>query len=172
MSELIEILSKSDIERKVTSIGKIISEEYKDSNLVLIGALKGSFMFLADLARSISVPTQIGFVGVSSYGSGTESSGTIKVTKELDLDITGKAVLIVEDIVDTGLTLQFIVEYLQSYNPESIKICSLIDKNERRKVDVDVDYACHKISEGFLVGYGMDYSEDYRNLAAIYHLKL
>ncbi len=172
MPELIEVLSKSEIERKVFSIAQTISEEYKESNLVLIGALKGSFIFLADLARSISIPTQIGFVGVSSYGSETKSSGVIKVTKELDLNITGKEVLIVEDIVDTGLTLKFIIEYLQSYNPGTIKVCSLIDKSERRKVDVDVDYACHKIPEGFLVGYGMDYAEDYRNLPAIYHLKL
>ncbi len=172
MPDLIEVLSKSEIERKVFSIAQTISKEYNESNLVLIGALKGSFMFLADLARSISIPTQIGFVGVSSYGSETKSSGVIKVTKELDLNITGKEVLIVEDIVDTGLTLQFIIKYLQSFNPGTIKVCSLIDKSERRKVDVDVDYACHKVPEGFLVGYGMDYAEDYRNLPAIYHLKL
>ncbi len=172
MPELIEVLSKFEIERKVFSVAQTISEEYKESDLVLIGALKGSFMFLADLARSISIPTQIGFVGVSSYGSETESSGVVKVTKKLDLKITGKEVLIVEDIVDTGLTLQFIIKYLQSFKPGTIKVCSLIDKIERRKVDVDVDYACHKIPEGFLVGYGMDYAEDYRNLPAIYHLKL
>lgn len=168
MPELIEVLSKSETERKVLSV----ASTYKDSNLVLIGALKGSFLFLSDLTRALSIPSRIGFVGVSSYGSGTEPSGVINVTQELDLDIRGKDVIIVEDIVDTGLTLQFIIEYLQSFNPGTIKICSLIDKSERRKVDVDVDYACHKIPEGFLVGYGMDYAEDYGNLPAIYHLKL
>ena len=172
MPELIEVLSKSEIERKVLSVAQTISDDYKGSNLVLVGALKGSFLFLADLARSISIPTQIGFVGVSSYSSGTESSGVIKVTQELDIDITDKEVLIIEDIVDTGLTLKFIIDYLQSFNPGTVKVCSLIDKSERRKIDVDVDYACHKIPEGFLVGYGMDYAEDYRNLPAIYHLKL
>lgn len=172
MSELIEILSKADIEEKVSALGRQISEEHKDGSLTLIGALKGSFVFLADLARAINVPVQIGFIGVSSYGSGSETSGRIQITKELDVNIENNDVLIVEDIVDTGLTLQFIIDYLQSFNPGMVKVCSLIDKSERRKVDVDVDYACYKIPEGFLVGYGLDYNEDYRNLPAIYHLKL
>lgn len=172
MPELTEILSSRDIELKISEIASKISEDYKQGNLILVGALKGAFMFIADLARSIKIPSQIGFVGVSSYGPGTESTGKITVTKQLDIDIEGKDVLIVEDIVDTGWTLQFISNYLKSFNPRTMKICSLIDKRERREVDVVVDYACHKVSEGFLVGYGLDHDENYRNLPAIYHLKL
>lgn len=172
MQELIEILSSSDIELKISEMASKISEDYKQGNLILVGALKGAFIFIADLARSLKIPSQIGFVGVSSYGSGTESSRIITVTKQLDIDIEGKDVLIVEDIVDTGWTLQFISNYLKSFNPRTLKICSLIDKSERREVDVVVDYACHKVSEGFLVGYGLDHNENYRNLPAIYHLKL
>ena len=172
MSELIEVLSSTDIEEKVASLAINISNDYKNGDIVLVGALKGAFVFLADLARRLTIPAQIGFVGVSSYGAGTASSGTVTVTKELDIDIEGKDVIIVEDIVDTGLTLQFIVRYLQTFNPGTIKICSLIDKRERRKVDVVVDYACHEVSEGFLVGYGLDHAENYRNLPAIYHLKI
>jgi hypoxanthine phosphoribosyltransferase len=172
MSELIEILSSTEIENKVSDVALRISEDYRDGDLVLVGALKGAFIFLADLARRLTIPTQIGFVGVSSYGDATQSSGKIKITNELDTSIEGKDVIIVEDIVDTGLTLQFIVTYLQSFKPRTIKICSLIDKSERRKVDVEVDYACFEIPEGFLVGYGLDHAEYYRNLPAIYHLKL
>lgn len=172
MPELIEVLSPADIENKLSDVALRISQDYKNGNLVLVGALKGAFMFMADLARCLTIPSQIGFVGVSSYGADTKSSGKIKVTKELDIDIEGKDVIIVEDIVDTGLTLTFIVKYLQSFNPRTIKICSLIDKRERREVDVVVDYACHEVSEGFLVGYGLDHAENYRNLPAIYHLKL
>ncbi len=172
MQELIEILSSKDIELKISEMASKISEDYKQGNLILVGALKGAFIFIADLARSLKIPSQIGFVGVSSYGSGTESSRKITVTKQLDIDIEGKDVLIVEDIVDTGWTLQFISNYLKSFNPRTLKICSLIDKSERREVNVVVDYACHKVSEGFLVGYGLDHNENYRNLPAIYHLKL
>ncbi|MBU1170084.1 MAG: hypoxanthine phosphoribosyltransferase [Proteobacteria bacterium] len=172
MPELIEILTPSDIETKVSGMALSISKDYANGNLVLVGVLKGAFMLLADLARQLTVPSQIGFVGVSSYGSDMISSGRIIVTKELDIDIEGKDVIIVEDIVDTGLTLQFIVNYLQSFNPGTLRICSLIDKRERRKVNVVVDYACHEVSEGFLVGYGLDHAENYRHLPAIYHLKL
>ena len=171
MPELIEVLSAADIKTKVSDIAKIISSDYKNSTLVLIGALKGSFIFLADLARALSIPTQIGFIGVSSYGESTQTSGKINVTKELDVSVEGKDVLIVEDIVDTGLTLEFIVNYLNSYNPTSVKVCTLINKTERRMVDVTVDYLCHLIPEGFLVGYGLDHAENYRYLSAIYHLK-
>ena len=172
MSELTEVLSSSDIERNVSEMASKISRDYKQGNLVLVGALKGAFIFTADLARRLEIPSQIGFIGVSSYGSGTRTSGKITVTKELDIDIEGKDVLIVEDIVDTGRTLQFIVNYLKCFNPGTLKICSLIDKRERREVEVVVDYACLEVAEGFLVGYGLDHDENYRSLPALYHLKL
>lgn len=172
MPELTEVLSADEIKNKIADIAKIIAADYKDSNLVLVGALKGSFIFMADLARALPINSQIGFVGVSSYGSGTETSGSVKLTKELDIDVKDKDVIVVEDIVDSGLTLKYIIEYLEGFGPRSVRVCSLIDKSERRLVDVEVDYACHRIPKGFLVGYGLDHAEDYRNLPAIYHLKL
>lgn len=138
----------------------------------MVGALKGAFIFMADLARAITVPVQIGFLGVSSYGKSAESSGTATITKELDLDVSGKDVLVVEDIVDTGLTLGFIMDYLTSKGARSVKVCAFLDKKERRAKEVRVDYACHVIPEGFLVGYGLDYAENYRNLPGIYHLEM
>jgi hypoxanthine phosphoribosyltransferase len=172
MSELIEVLSKEDIARSITEVAETISHDYRDGNLALVGALKGAFIFMADLAREISVPVQIGFIGVSSYGKSAESSGTAKVTKELDLDVTDMDVLVVEDIVDTGFTLGFIMDYLKSKGARSVKVCALLDKKERRAMEVQVDYSCHVIPEGFLVGYGLDYAENYRNLPGIYHLKM
>ncbi len=172
MPELTEILSRVDIGKIVSRMAMRISDDYRGGNLVLVGALKGAFMFVADLSRCLDIPSQIGFIGVSSYGADTESSGKITVTKELDVDIEGKDVLIVEDIVDTGRTLRFVFDYLKAFGPRTLKVCSLIDKKERRELDVVVDYACHEVSEGFLVGYGLDHDENYRNLPAIYHLKL
>ena len=172
MSELIEVLSKEDIARSITEVAEIISHDYRDSNLALVGALKGAFIFMADLARAITVPAQLGFLGISSYGKSAESSGKAVVTKELDLDVAGMDVLVVEDIVDTGFTLGFIMDYLTSKGARSVKVCALLDKKERRAIEVQVDYACHVIPEGFLVGYGLDYAENYRNLPGIYHLKM
>ncbi|MCG8473801.1 MAG: hypoxanthine phosphoribosyltransferase [Desulfobacterales bacterium] len=172
MPELIEVLSKEDIAKSVTDVATAISEDYQDANLALVGALKGAFIFMADLAREISVPLQLGFIGVSSYGTSSESSGEVRVTKDLDLDVTGMDVLVVEDIVDTGVTLGFIMEYLKDRGARSVKVCALLDKKERRAQEVSVDYSCHVIPEGFLVGYGLDYAEQYRNLPGIYHLKM
>ena len=172
MSELIEVLSKEDIARSVTEVASTISEDYQGKNLALVGALKGAFIFMADLAREISVPVQIGFLGVSSYGKSSESSGDVRVTKEIDLDVSGMDVLVVEDIVDTGITLGFIMEYLKGCGARSVKVCALLDKKERRAVEAFVDYACHTIPDGFLVGYGLDYAEQYRNLPGIFNLKM
>ena len=133
--------------------------------------LKGSFIFLADLAREISIDHEIDLMGASSY-SGTESTGSIKFTKKPSLNLRGKDVILVEDIVDTGRTLTAIKEYILSLEPASVKICSLIDKDERREAIIQVDYSCFKLQKGFLVGYGLDYNELYRNLPAIYDLKL
>lgn len=172
MPELIEVLSKEDIARRIAEVAETISHDYRESNLALVCALKGAFVFMADLGRAITVPAQIGFLGVSSYGKSTESSGKAIVTKELDLDVTDMDVLVVEDIVDTGLTLRFIMDYLTSKGARSVKVCTLLDKKERRAIEVQVDYACHLIPDGFLVGYGLDYAEKYRNLPSIYDLKL
>ena len=172
MSELIEVLSKEDIASSITQVAETISQDYKDSNLALVCALKGAFIFMADLSRAITVPAQLGFIGISSYGKSSSSSGKATVTKELDLDVTDMDVLVVEDIVDTGLTLGFLMDYLMSKGARSVKVCTLLDKKERRAVEVQVDYACHQIPDGFLVGYGLDYAENYRNLPGIYHLKM
>ena len=171
MPELIPFLSKNSIDKMVAEVAQKISSDYKDRELVLIGVLKGAFIFLADLARHLTIPVKIDFVRVASYGSGTSSSGTIHLTKEIEIDIKNKDVLIVEDIADTGLTLVYLIDYLNSFGPNTVKICSLLDKIERRKTKIKINYACHVVKKGFIVGYGIDYNENYRHLADIYHLK-
>ena len=172
MAELIPILNKNDIENMVTKVARRISSDYQNQELIFIGVLKGAFVFLSDLMRHLSIPVKIDFIQVSSYGSGTSSSGNIKLTKDIRIDVKNKNVLIIEDIVDTGLTLNYIIGYLKSFSPKTVKVCALLDKRERRDAKVKIDYACHVVAEGFLVGYGLDYNEDYRNLPGIYHLKL
>jgi hypoxanthine phosphoribosyltransferase len=171
MPELIPVVTENEIKLKVAHIGKKISDDYRGSDIVLIGVLKGAFVFLSDLMRNLTIPVTVDFVGVSSYGNESCSSGKIRLTKDVSLEIKHKHVLIVEDIVDTGLTLSWLVEYLKSFGPRSLKICAFIDKAERREVEVHVDYRCCQVREGFLVGYGLDYKEQYRELPAIYHLK-
>jgi len=172
MPEFIPVLTKSDIRDSVAALGERLSADYKGKDLVLIGVLKGAFIFLSDLIRHITVPVKIDFIRAASYGDNTETSGRIKLTKDVEIDIRDKDVLLVEDIVDTGLTLAHLVDYLKSLGLRSIRICTLVDKRERRQAAVSVDYACHVVEEGFLVGYGLDYAEDYRHLPEIYHLKL
>jgi len=172
MRELVPVLTKDDIDKKVAEVARKISDDYKGRELVLVGILKGAFVFMSDLMRSLAVPVKLDFVCAYSYGTGTTTSGNIKLTKEIGLDIKGKDVLIIEDIVDTGLTLAYIIDYLESFGPASVKVCALLDKRERRKVEIKIDYSCHVVEEGFLVGYGLDYAENYRNLPEIYHLKL
>ncbi len=171
MPALVPVLSKTDIEQKIIETASKISADYEGKELVLIGVLKGAFIFLADLVRSLVIPAEIDFIGVSSYGNTTSSSGSIQITKDLQNDLQGKHVLLVEDIVDSGLTLQHLVAYMRSKRAASVKICTLIDKAERRQVNLAVDYACFEVPEGFLVGYGLDYAEAHRGLPAIYHLK-
>jgi len=171
MPEFIPLISEEEIKAQVQKIGEQIAEDYTNLDLVLIGVLKGSFVFLADLTRAISIDHEIDLVGASSY-EGTTSTGQIVFTKQPDLELEGRDIVLVEDIVDTGHTLLKIREFIRLLNPRSIKICSLIDKHERREVDIDVDYACFSLEKGFIVGYGLDYNEKYRNLPAIYDLKL
>lgn len=171
MPNLIPVLDKNIIAEKVEKIAQQISIDYKDSELVLVGVLKGAFVFMADLLRQIQVSRlTIDFVRVTSYGQTAETSGNITLLKDLETDIKGKDVLIVEDILDSGLTLSYLKQHLQTFNPKTVKICVLIDKYERRQADVRAEYVCHAIKEGFLVGYGLDYAEAYRNLPGIFTL--
>lgn len=172
MTELIPVLNKNDIDKMVARVARKISSDYQNQELILIGILKGAFVFLSDLVRHLTIPVKLDFVRVCSYGSGTSSSGNIRLTKDIEIDIKNKNVLLVEDIVDTGLTLSYLIDYLKTFNPKTVKICALIDKHERREAKIKIHYACHEVTEGFLVGYGLDYNEDYRYLAGIYHLKL
>jgi hypoxanthine phosphoribosyltransferase len=172
MSELVTVLSDEEIAEKITQVAKQISADYRGRELIVVAILKGAFIFCADLVRKLDLEkVKVDFLRAASYGSGTTSSAEVKLIKDIDIDIMGKHVLIVEDIVDTGLTLSFLVEHMRLRNPESIRICTMIDKKERRKTDIQVNYACHTVSEGFLVGYGLDFAEDYRNLPGLYHLK-
>jgi len=171
MPEFIPLISEAEIREKTRKIGERITQDYKDLDLVLVGVLKGSFIFLSDLTRQITIDHSIDLIGASSY-EGTSSTGQIVFTKQPDLELEGRDVLLVEDIVDTGQTLLKIVEFVQLLNPRSVKICSLIDKHERREVEINVDYSCFSLEKGFIVGYGLDYNEKYRNLPAIYDLKL
>lgn len=172
MPELIPVLKKSDINNMVAQVARRISSDYQDHELILIGVLKGAFVFLSDLMLNLSIPVQVDFIRVASYGSDTSSSGRINLTKAVEIDVKNKDVLVVEDIVDTGLTLSYIIDYLKSFKPKTVKVCTLLDKRQRRQANVKIDYACHIVTEGFLVGYGLDYDEDYRDLPEIYHLQL
>jgi hypoxanthine phosphoribosyltransferase len=171
MPEFIPLISEQEIKKQLKKIGQKISADYANKDLVLIGVLKGSFIFMADLTRQISIDHEIDFLGASSY-AGTASTGQIVFTKQPDLELENRDVLLVEDIMDTGNTLLKITEFIKKLNPKSIKICALIDKHERREVKIDVDYSCFSLEKGFIVGYGLDYDEKYRNLPAIYDLKL
>lgn len=172
MSELIPVLTRKDISYAVTALAKEISYDYREKELVLIGVLKGAFVFLSDLARCLSIPVKIDFITASSYGDGTTSSGKIRITETPSMDLKDKHVLLVEDIVDTGLTAGYLAAHLKSLGSKTVKLCAMIDKRERREKAVKVDYAGSVVEKGFLVGYGLDYDEQYRNLPEIYHLKL
>ncbi|GAB6907551.1 Hypoxanthine-guanine phosphoribosyltransferase [Desulfosarcina cetonica] len=173
MPEFIPVVEKEDIHRQITRVAAAISADYEGRELILIGVLKGAFIFLADLARCLTLEKiKIDFLQASSYGADTVSSENIALKKDVDLDIRGKDVLLVEDIVDTGLTLTRLIAHLKGFGPRSVRVCAMIDKRERRKVAVAVDYACSTVADGFLVGYGLDYAENFRNLPEIYHMKL
>ena len=163
--------SKEELHSIVARLGKQISEDYADKNLLLVSVLKGSVIFMADLMREITVPCEIDFMCVSSYGSGTKSSGVVKIIKDLDINLEGKDLLLVEDILDSGKTLSHICKILKTRRPSSIKICTLLDKPERREVDLYADYAGTFVPDEFVVGYGLDYDEKYRNLPYIGVLK-
>ncbi len=165
------LYSEEDILKRVKEISKEISKDYEGKDLLIVGILKGSVIFTSDLVKHIKIPCSLDFMAVSSYGNSTESSGVIKILKDLDEDIEGKHVLIVEDIVDTGITLSYLLEYLNVRKASSIEIVALLDKKARRKTDIEVKYVGFKIPDEFIVGYGMDYNEKYRNLPFIGILK-
>ncbi len=165
------MISEEEIARRVGELGKQLTEEYKDKDLLIVGILKGCMLFLSDLVRAIDLPLTMDFMVVSSYGSATKSSGVVRIIKDLEREIEGKDVLIIEDIVDTGLTLSYLIENLKTRNPNSVKVCSLLDKPDRRKAQVDIGYVGFKIPDEFVVGYGLDYAEIYRNLPFVCVLK-
>lgn len=165
------LISKQDLSTKLKEIGEKISKDYEGKNLLLIGVLKGSFIFLADLMRNIDIPVEVDFMAVSSYGSSTKSSGVVKILKDLDATIEGKDVLVVEDIIDTGLTLSYLMSNLKTRGAKTVEVCTLLDKPERRKADVPLKYKGFDIPDEFIVGYGLDYAQKYRNLDQIYILK-
>ncbi len=159
------LLSEEQIREKVTELGARISRDYADRDLTLVSVLKGSLPFMADLMRAITIPVQIDLMEVSSYGgTATESSGLVRILKDLSSSIDGRDVLIVEDIIDTGLTLNYLVRYLRGKNPASLRICTLLDKPARRLVEIAIDYRGFEIPDQFVIGYGLDYGEIYRNL--------
>jgi hypoxanthine phosphoribosyltransferase len=172
IEDIKEILVTTEtLANRVKELGKQISADYAGKEILMIGVLRGAVIFMADLARSIELPVAIDFMAVSSYGSSTDSSGVVRILKDLDENVEGKHLLIVEDIIDSGLTLKYLLENLKSRKPASVKICTLLNKPSRRKVDVTVDYNGFDIPDDFVVGYGLDFAEKYRNLPFIGVLK-
>lgn len=165
------LIPENQIHKRVEQLGEQISRDYQGKELFCIGVLRGAIIFLADLARYIKVPMVIDFISISSYGISTESSGVVRILKDLDENIENKDVLIVEDIIDTGLTLDYLLRMLRSRKPASLKVCTLLNKKERKKIDIPIDYYGFDIPDKFVVGYGLDYNGLYRNIPYILVLK-
>lgn len=165
------LISEEEIQQKILELGAKLSEDYKDRNPLVICVLKGAFVFMADLVKRIEVPLEIDFMAVSSYGASTKSSGVVKIVKDLDVSIEGRDVLIVEDIIDSGLTLSYLIEILYGRNAKSVRVVTLFDKPTGRTVELEADYTGFIIPDAFIVGYGLDYAEHYRNLPYIGILK-
>lgn len=170
MQEKVEriLISEEQIQAKVKELGELISKDFGEEEVLVIGILKGAMIFMADLVRQITSPVALDFMAVSSYGKSTESSGVVRIIKDLDQSIEGKNILIVEDIIDTGLTLQYLVDNLKSRNPASLKIVTLLDKPERRVANIKAEYNGFVIPDEFVVGYGLDYAELFRNAPYIF----
>lgn len=165
------LISEDQIKERIRQMGEQITEDYRDGSLVMVGILRGAVIFYGDLAKAIKIHLNMDFMAVSSYGSGTKSSGVVRIIHDLEENIEGKDVLIVEDIIDTGLTLHYLIKNLKSRKPRSVKICCLLDKPSRRKSPVKPDYVGYEVPDEFVVGYGLDYNEKYRNLPYIGVLK-
>ena len=172
MAEHIRVLlTEEEVDKRIQEIGEQISKDYAGKQVHLVCVLKGGSFFMCELAKRITVPVSLDFMSVSSYGAGTESSGVVKIIKDLDEPLEGKDVLIVEDILDTGVTLSKLVPMLKMRNPNSVKICTILDKPSRRKADIRPDYEGFQVPDEFVVGYGLDYDEKYRNLPYVGVLK-
>ena len=172
LQDIQEVLfTEEQIAKMVERVGAEISRDYKYKNLLLVSVLKGSVVFMADLMRAITIPARIDFMATSSYGSGVKTSGVVKILKDLDLELSGYDILMVEDILDSGKTLSYLTELLQSRGPKSIRVCTLFDKPERREVEVEATYVGSQIPDAFIVGYGLDFDEKYRNLPFVGVLK-
>lgn len=165
------LVDRGTLQEMVKEMGKKISRDYEGKELILVGVLKGGFVFLADLMREITIPVYVDFISVTSYGDSEQSSGVVRIIKDIDISITNKHVIIVEDIVDTGLTLKHLKELFYTREPQSVKICSALDKPSRRKVEIQIDYRGIEIPDRFVVGYGLDRSNMYRNLPDVCALK-
>ncbi len=165
------MITEEQLKQRVKELGKQISEDYKGEEILVVGILKGAILFLSDLVREISVDTKIDFMAVTSYGSSTKSSGVVRILKDLDSGIEDQNVIIVEDIIDSGITLHYLRDYLLGRMPKTLKICTLLDKPERREADIKADYTGFEIENKFIVGYGLDYDQKYRNLPYITCLK-
>ena len=161
------MISTAELQKRVEEIARQIMQDYAGQEILLIGVLKGAVIFLVDLAKQLDLTVEMDFMAVSSYGASTESSGIVRIVKDLDESVEGKNVLIVEDIVDTGLTLKYIVENIAARNPAGIRVCALFNKQKKRKADVEIDYVGFEIPDCFVVGYGLDYAQAYRNLPDI-----
>lgn len=161
------LIGPEELQSAVARLGRQITSDYRERDLVLVGILKGSVFFLADLARAISLPLEIGFIGLSSYGAATETSGAVRITHDLDASIEGRDALIVEDIVDSGLTLDYLLRLLSARRPRSLSVCALLDKPARRRADVSLAYVGFTVEDAFVVGYGLDLDQKYRNLPYI-----
>ena len=158
------LVSREDLQRRVAELGAEISRDYKGRDLIMVGVLKGAVLFLADLMRSIDVPCEVDFMAVSSYGSQTDSSGVVRILKDLDAPIAGRDVLVIEDIIDSGLTLQYLMRNLRARDPASLEVCALLTKPERLRVDLSPRYVGFEIPNRFAIGYGLDHAQRYRNL--------
>lgn len=169
MTEKEIILSSSDIQKRVKQLGQQINKDFKGKEPLLIGVLNGAFIFMADLVRQINLPIKIDFIRVASYGNKT-SPGDVTFIKDVDLSVEGKEIILVEDIIDTGRTISALKKHFQNMGASSVFLCTLIDKKERREVDISADYTGFEISQGFLVGYGLDFAEQHRCLPSVYHL--
>jgi hypoxanthine phosphoribosyltransferase len=166
------LFTASDIKKRVRQLGKKITEDYRGRDLMLVSILRGGIIFLSDLARNIDLPISLDFMGISTYGINDDSTGVVRITKDLEDTIKGKDVLLVEDIIDTGLTISYLLRNLKSRYPESLTICTLLNRDIRRITDIEIKYSGFKIGEKYIVGYGLDYKQKFRNLESIYELNI